>query len=489
MHPRLFVPGDFDLLHRRVWPGREVADSAGNGRVREDLWGEAAIRHPDGPSYEFFKDLLPPLRYVNTAFKHYPIVLAAPLAPVKARWVSNGSGINLKADKPPMWKEAGTPVAFFVGEKGEPFGADAERLAGPVPASGPVACPSSRRRTPPAGSRTSKLAFASARGLLADYGAVFVRFSARDRQGPRGRPRRHRRQSSRPWTAPSKTTQGEHGPPARAGLDVGRRQGRVDRQRWATDATPVLVVFTKPAPSPAEAVPDSRSASGKLVSMSGRGLSSAGRGSTLPEPVVQNAWRALVVGKYLIAVGDRMHYSAGNAYDHLYEAECGDAVRSLLLFGHVADARKMIGPLLDFDRQATRFHVAGHKLQLLAHYYWVTRDAEYLTRREPKWEPVIDVHPREPQDRQRPVAEGQLRRRHRPAGLFAQLQRRLLARAARHGRGARRPRREGAGRRAAKEAGGVPQGDPRRGRRRASGAKEPSSSRWRCWPARSRTTR
>ena len=48
---------------------------------REDLWGEAAIRHPDGPSYEFFKDLLPPLRYVNTAFRHYPIVLSAPADP------------------------------------------------------------------------------------------------------------------------------------------------------------------------------------------------------------------------------------------------------------------------------------------------------------------------------------------------------------------------------------------------------------------------
>src|SRR5207245_1698937 len=91
----------------------------------------------------------------------------------------------------------------------------------------------------------------------------------------------------------------------------------------------------------------------------------------------------------------RMHYSAGNAYDHLYEAECGDAVRSMVLFGHinrpnlVSDARKMVGPLLDFNRQATRFHVAGHKLQLLAHYYWVTRDAAYLRETRPKWEPVI----------------------------------------------------------------------------------------------------
>jgi hypothetical protein len=109
----------------------------------------------------------------------------------------------------------------------------------------------------------------------------------------------------------------------------------------------------------------------------------------IPEQRVQDAWRALVVGNYMTAVGDRMHYSAGNAYDHLYEAECGDAVRSLLLFGHAADARKMLGPLLDFNRQATRFHVAGHKLQLLADYSWTTSDGEYLKQSRAKWEPVV----------------------------------------------------------------------------------------------------
>src|SRR5947208_12277802 len=104
---------------------REMADA------RADVWAEAAIRQPGGPSYEFFRDLLPPLRYVNTAFRHYPVVLSAPAAPVKARWVSNGSGVNLRADKPPMWKEPGTPVAFFVGDKPEPFGAEIEKLDGP----------------------------------------------------------------------------------------------------------------------------------------------------------------------------------------------------------------------------------------------------------------------------------------------------------------------------------------------------------------------
>src|SRR5881392_3849459 len=73
--------------------------------ANQDVWGEAALSQPDGPSYEFFKDLLPPLRYVNTTFRHYPIVLSAPAAPVKARWVSNGSAVNARADKKPMWRE------------------------------------------------------------------------------------------------------------------------------------------------------------------------------------------------------------------------------------------------------------------------------------------------------------------------------------------------------------------------------------------------
>src|SRR5213594_1180164 len=88
-----------------------------------DVWGEAALKQPGGPSYEFFRDLLPPLRYVNTEFREYPIVLSAPGAAVKARWISDGSGINRRANKKPMWKEAGTPVEFFVGKAAVRFGA------------------------------------------------------------------------------------------------------------------------------------------------------------------------------------------------------------------------------------------------------------------------------------------------------------------------------------------------------------------------------
>src|SRR5262249_59596496 len=70
------------------------------------------------------------------AFRHYPVVLSAPRAAVKARWVSNGSAVNARADKKPMWYEVGFPVSFHVGDGAEPFGRDLDRLDGPRYAEG-----------------------------------------------------------------------------------------------------------------------------------------------------------------------------------------------------------------------------------------------------------------------------------------------------------------------------------------------------------------
>lgn len=50
-----------------------------------DLWGEAALAQPNGPSYEFLAPLLPPPRYVNADFRHYPIILCPPARSRPAR--------------------------------------------------------------------------------------------------------------------------------------------------------------------------------------------------------------------------------------------------------------------------------------------------------------------------------------------------------------------------------------------------------------------
>jgi hypothetical protein len=347
---------------------------------REDLWGEAAIRSSGGPSYEFFRDLLPPLRYVNTAFRHYPIELSAARAPVKARWVGSGSGINLRADKPPMWKEVGTPVAFAVGDRAEPFGSELERLSGPHYHESFLPVLTTQYSI---GNVSYKQhAFAAVRGAYAEHGAVFLRFVA-----------------TKPGRVSARIGSGEKFTAvAGAVLDANGRTVVCFRAPWTWDAGRAelvarvterepgdLVVLTKPAESLGKSLPSFNDELGACTA-AWKILLDRGSRFELPEAVVQNAWRALVIGNFMTAVGDRMHYSAGNAYDHLYEAECGDAVRALLLFGHAADARRMLGPLLDFDRKATRFHVAGHKLQLLAHYYWVTRDRAFLNETRVKWE-------------------------------------------------------------------------------------------------------
>jgi hypothetical protein len=110
-----------------------------------------------------------------------------------------------------------------------------------------------------------------------------------------------------------------------------------------------------------------------------------------PEAIVNDAWRAMLIGNFMIAVGDRLNYSAGNAYAKLYEGECGDTLRSMMQFGHLDAAPGMLKPLLEFDRQATRFHVAGHKLQLLANFYWITRDADAVRAYEPICRPAVEL--------------------------------------------------------------------------------------------------
>src|SRR5438067_6024879 len=79
-----------------------------------DVWGEAAMRQTNGASYEFFENLLPPPRYVHADFRYYPIVLSAPNSRVKARLISDGSGLNLQGGSR-SWNAVGTQVMFRVG--------------------------------------------------------------------------------------------------------------------------------------------------------------------------------------------------------------------------------------------------------------------------------------------------------------------------------------------------------------------------------------
>ncbi|MBI4578334.1 MAG: hypothetical protein HY718_01435, partial [Planctomycetes bacterium] len=353
-----------------------------------DVWGEAAMRQPDGASYDFFAGLLPPLRWVNTEFRHYPIMLSAPLAAQKVRLISNGSAINPRANKPPMWKESGFAVAFSVGEPDEPYGGNIERLDGPRYAEGWLPIVQTTYRS--GGATYAQEVFAPVEPDLTAAGAVFVRFTLA--KGDAGRVTArvdfdhpiHMEQQLRDEAGRCLVVFGPHWK-----WNESSRELRADLR--GGDSC-VLVIFTVPAAKTAlAATAEVYEQHRQTCATCWRDrLARAVRLET-PEPMVNDAWRSMVVGNEMVAVGDRMHYSAGNAYDHLYEAESGDAVRAMMLYGYIDEARRMIGPLFEFDRQATRFHVAGHKLQLLAHYYWITRDAAYIRERRSMWRPVVDL--------------------------------------------------------------------------------------------------
>ena len=102
---------------------------------KRDVWGEAAMAEPNGASYEFFAPLLPPPRYVHADFRHYPIVLSAPNATVKARLISNGSGVNLHGGAR-SWTDNDTPVTFRVGPDEFLFGGLRDRVTDPTLAEG-----------------------------------------------------------------------------------------------------------------------------------------------------------------------------------------------------------------------------------------------------------------------------------------------------------------------------------------------------------------
>ncbi|HEY1381411.1 MAG TPA: hypothetical protein VGF55_31710 [Gemmataceae bacterium] len=356
--------------------------------ARQDIWAEAAIRQPGGPSYEFFRDLLRPLRYVDTDFRYYPITLSAPGAAVKGRLVSNGSAINALARQPDWVTEVGTPVHVHVGPDGDPFGGDLAHLDGPHYADGWL--PIVRLKYDHGGASYGEEVFAAVDEPLAAAGAVVAKFDFPGKD--RGRLGLRFELGYEMLTGRGGVVKDKAGK-VYAAFDDGWEWNAARNLLMSRPdhAAGHVTIFTKPVDSAPAAAPDFYAKQRDLCERRWRDLLAAGVHLDIPEPLVQNAWRSLVVGNAMIAVGDRMHYSANNAYSHLYEGECGDATRAMMLFGQTADARRFIGPLLDFPRQDTRFHVGGHKLQMLAHYYLVTRDKEYMREKEPVWSKVIDL--------------------------------------------------------------------------------------------------
>lgn len=401
-----------------------------------DLWGEAALRQPGGPTYAFFEKLLPPLRYVDAEFHHYPITLSAPGNPTKARFVSNGSAINALARQPNWVSEAGRPITFYVGDGREVFGSDLSHLSGPVYADGylPIV-----QLSYEAGAATyAQEAFASVDPQLADLGVVLVKWTLVTASG-----RNYQAKPARDQDPAS--TQPVAGVEAAENLAVStkafdekieaRIEGpemfvlRGDRivlrvSKDEADTSPggdilamafprpifnpgrgaliaplmegesqYFAFFTKPAKTtlPFKLTAETYAEQRALCTKTWNSILDRGMVVQTPEKVVNDAARAEIIGNFMLISGDQMRYSAGNAYNKRYIGEGTDAIVAQTLWGQGESASKLMPAQFAYTRAGLEFHQAAHKLQMLSKWYALTKDEAYVRSIRPMWQKEIDV--------------------------------------------------------------------------------------------------
>ena len=132
-----------------------------------------------------------------------------------------------------------------------------------------------------------------------------------------------------------------------------------------------LAVFTKPADASFEfkltpEVYDEQRA--QCVKTWNDFLQQRARSSRRREKVVNDAWRATLIGNFMLLHGDEMRYSAGNQYAKLYIGEGGDTIRVQRAVGprrrRAADDHAAVQV---YTRKGLEFHQAAFKLQMLAH--------------------------------------------------------------------------------------------------------------------------
>jgi len=157
----------------------------------------------------------------------------------------------------------------------------------------------------------------------------------------------------------------------------GERQRATAKLTTTRGAT--FALATQPLPASVALLPDYAAQRATCVA-TWRPLLAAGMPVVTPAPLVNDAWRHLVVQNFELIFGDRMHYSAGNQSNQLDEAEGSDAALALMTWGYAHDTRRLLEPLLDFTRKGLEQHQAGFTLADVCHDYWQTRDATPCAR-------------------------------------------------------------------------------------------------------------
>jgi hypothetical protein len=319
--------------------------------------------------------------------------LSAPRAGKKSRLVSNGSGINLRANTR-AWNEPGTPVLFRVGNDELAYGEFLDRLNGPKLAEGYL--PVIELTYHHGSGDYAQETFASVDPVFASNAVSLTGFSFKAGEGDDAKGRMivriDTRESLKAEPGRILNERGEvllwfDGPwkwqPGRRLIEASLTNGSV--------ASVAVAGAPMPGAAPSPFVSGGFKGQRQRCLEAWREILGQGIKIQVPEPYVNDAWRALILGNFSLINGDRMFYSAGNQYEKLYEQEGSAAMLSLLAFGYESESRRLLLPLLDFTRKGLEFHQAGHKLDDVCRFYWQTRDAEFVRSIRPRWQKEVEL--------------------------------------------------------------------------------------------------
>jgi hypothetical protein len=395
------------------WPGLEEA--LGSPR---DVWGEAAMAQPNGASYEFLAGLLPPPRYVNADFRHYPIILCPPgeilnqppaqfvrdgdpESTPKARLISDGSGLNLPGGSA-SWNTVGTPVRFRVGPDAFLFGSLRSRVSEPILAEGwlPIVeirytHPSPRKAegmvplAPSSEVHPEEVyrleAFASTAAEFTEDCLVFVRFDlAQGTQGfltvdVEGSDSMSWKENR--WLDADGRTVAIFD--SRWQRDRGRIVAKLDANASATLAIPCRPMIEHSA---LQVSPEAYARERDACTATWKERLRPGMQVEVPEPLVNHAWRNALCQNFQLINHGQLRYSTGNQYDRIYSAEGSDAVTALLHWGFEDPMRRLMAPLFAFSRKGLELHQASFKINNVVEHYWQTRDTASVLAQRPSWE-------------------------------------------------------------------------------------------------------
>ena len=370
-----------------------------------DLYGNLAISQKNGPSYEFFENILPPPRYVNADFRYYPIVLSAPQARVKARLISNGSGINLRGGSR-SWRDVGLPITFRVGPDEFIFGSLPERVTSPQWLEGwlPVVSIDYVHPSPfqteggvpidqKANSREMETyrfeAFADTSNFGSEHGLVMVRFSLI--KGIQGKVAVQTEASKKTTFINNILKNSENQTLLMTDtkwiIQRGMLHANLKKGESAT-----LAIFTK-TPENDNFKFETGSFDKHLLKtiQTWRNLIAQATQVEVPEPRVNHAWKNHLVQNFMLLQGDKMNYSASNQYEQLYSAEGSEAVLAMLAWNYKELSKNLMIPILDFSRKGLEHHQAGIKLLDIIRMWAITGDKDWVVAMRPKWEKELQL--------------------------------------------------------------------------------------------------